>query len=75
MARRTGAVLLVGTILGGWAAPVLAQDVSAPTPVPVDTQPVPGQRIAFVPAPFLPPQLVDPHAESFSDSSEPPFCL
>ena len=30
MARRTGAVLLVGTILGGWATPVLAQDVSAP---------------------------------------------
>lgn len=41
MARRTGAVLLVGTILGGWAAPLLAQEVSAPTPVPVDLQPAP----------------------------------
>ena len=41
MARRTGAVLLVGTILGGWAAPVLAQDVSAPASVPVNMQPPP----------------------------------
>jgi outer membrane protein insertion porin family len=41
MARRTGAVLLVGTILGGWAAPVLAQDVSSPAPVAVDMQPAP----------------------------------
>src|SRR5829696_6024400 len=41
MARRTGALLLVGTILGGWTAPVLAQDVSAPAPVAVDMQPAP----------------------------------
>ena len=42
MARRTGAVLLVGTILGGWSAPILAQEVSAPAPVPVDMQPAPA---------------------------------
>jgi outer membrane protein insertion porin family len=42
MARRTGAVLLVGTILGGWATPVFAQEVSAPAPVPVDMQPAPA---------------------------------
>jgi outer membrane protein insertion porin family len=35
MARRTGAVLLVGTILGGWASPILAQEASPP---PADTQ-------------------------------------
>ena len=42
MARRTGAVLLMGTILGGWSAPLLAQEVSAPAPVPVDMQPAPA---------------------------------
>ncbi len=47
MARRTGALLLVGTILGGWSAPILAQEVSAPAPVPVDMQPAPA------PAPTL----------------------
>ena len=41
MARRTGAVLLVGTILGGWAAPVLAQEASSPVAVPVDMQTAP----------------------------------
>jgi outer membrane protein insertion porin family len=29
--RRAGAILLVGTILGGWSAPLLAQDTSAET--------------------------------------------
>ena len=48
MARRIGAVLLVGTILGGWATPVLAQDTSTATAVPVDTSPVPP------PAPLAP---------------------
>ena len=51
MARRTGAVLLVGTILGGWATPVLAQDASAPAPVPVDMQ---------APPPPAPVQAVTP---------------
>ena len=48
MARRIGALLLVGTILGGWTTPVLAQDTSTATAVPVDTSPVPP------PAPLAP---------------------
>ncbi|WP_310468287.1 outer membrane protein assembly factor BamA [Sphingomonas sp.] len=28
--KRTGAILLVGTILGGWSAPLLAQDATVP---------------------------------------------
>ena len=32
MTRRTGAVLLVGTILGGWSAPLMAQETAAPAP-------------------------------------------
>jgi len=48
MARRTGAVLLVGTILGGWAVPVLAQEASAPVAVPVDTQPPPPAPVQAV---------------------------
>ena len=42
MARRTGAVLLVGTILGGWASPILAQEVSPPA-IPTDQQPSPAE--------------------------------
>jgi outer membrane protein insertion porin family len=44
--RRAGAVLLVGTIIGGWSAPLFAQDSStgtqpaaAPQPAPVAAQP------------------------------------
>ncbi|MES2137912.1 MAG: outer membrane protein assembly factor BamA [Pseudomonadota bacterium] len=43
--RRSGAVLLVGTMLGGWAAPLLAQAAPAPLPAsPVPAQP-PQQRM------------------------------
>jgi len=41
MTRRTGAVLLVGTILGGWSAPLLAQEATAPAPASVVAQPAP----------------------------------
>jgi outer membrane protein insertion porin family len=44
ISRRAGAVLLVGTIIGGWSAPLLAQDTTpdaqpAPTSQPASTQP------------------------------------
>jgi outer membrane protein insertion porin family len=51
VARRTSAVLLVGTILGGWATPVLAQDATAPA-VPVDLQappPAPAPVVGVTP--------------------------
>ena len=38
--KRAGAALLVGTVLGGWSAPVLAQQA-----VPVSTQPQPAPAI------------------------------
>ena len=44
MGKRTGAVLLVGTILGGWSAPLLAQEAAA----------------VAQPAPVAPPQAVTP---------------
>ena len=47
--RRAGALFLVGTVLGGSAAPVLAQ--AAPTP-----QPAPAQPAAAQPAPLAPGQ-------------------
>jgi outer membrane protein insertion porin family len=37
--RRAGRMLLVGTILGGWGAPLLAQATPAPAPVPVAAAP------------------------------------
>jgi len=46
MTRRTGAVLLVGTILGGWATPLLAQAETAPPPAPAVAQPVPATPAA-----------------------------
>jgi len=41
--RRAGAFLLLGTVLGGWAAPVLAQEAApaAEQPQPTATQPQP----------------------------------
>src|SRR4051812_14447039 len=42
MTRRTGAVLLVGTILGGWGAPLMAQETVAPVPAPAVAQPAPA---------------------------------
>ncbi len=48
--KRMGHVLLVGTILSGWAAPALAQETPAPTPV--ETQPaVPAETQVAPPAP------------------------
>ncbi len=38
MNRRLGAVLLVGTILGGWATPLVAQDAAQPATPPAETQ-------------------------------------
>ncbi|MFL6742217.1 MAG: outer membrane protein assembly factor BamA [Sphingomicrobium sp.] len=46
--RRAGAVLLVGTMLGGWAAPALAQDAQTPPAEPA-AQPAPA--LVQTPAP------------------------
>jgi outer membrane protein insertion porin family len=51
ISRRTGAVLLVGTILGGWSAPLLAQDSAPPdasqeAPAQTAPQPAPQQAPA-----------------------------
>ena len=45
-----GSVLLVGTILGGWSAPILAQEAPAEQAQPATTQPAP----APTPAPTAP---------------------
>ena len=42
IARRTGGVLLVGTILSGWSSPLLAQEASPPATPPAETQPAPA---------------------------------
>ena len=42
--KRMGSVLLVSTILGGWSAPILAQDASAQAPA--EQQPAPTQSPA-----------------------------
>jgi len=42
VARRSGALFLAGTVLGGWAAPVLAQEGSAPTAPAAEVQPAPA---------------------------------
>jgi outer membrane protein insertion porin family len=48
--KRMSRVFLVGTILGGWSAPILAQAAAAPAqPVPV--QPAPAQPVTAQPAP------------------------
>ena len=49
--KRAGTALLVGTIIGGWSAPLLAQDAPAPQP----EQPAPAPEPA--PAPAQPDQL------------------
>jgi outer membrane protein insertion porin family len=51
--RRTGAVLLVGTILGGWSAPVLAQQAD---PLAPQQAPAPAQAQPATPAPAAPAQ-------------------
>ena len=50
--RRAGALFLVGTVLGGSAAPLLAQ--AAPPP-----QPAPAQPAAAQPAPLAPGQSIN----------------
>jgi outer membrane protein insertion porin family len=50
--RRTGAVLLVGTILGGWSAPLFAQDTAAPD----SAQQVPAEAAPQAPAQTAPAQ-------------------
>ena len=42
--RRAGGLLLVGTMLGGWAAPLLAQTATPPTPAPAPA-PAPAERV------------------------------
>jgi len=44
--RRVGAVLLVGTMLGGWTAPALAQDTQAPADQLAPTPPAPPPAAA-----------------------------
>jgi outer membrane protein insertion porin family len=53
--RRSGAVLLVGTVLGGWAAPLIAQAAPAPaTPAPAAAAPQAANPTpAATPAPIL----------------------
>jgi outer membrane protein insertion porin family len=48
ISRRAGAILLVGTIIGGWSAPLLAQDNTAPAQ-PAETPP-PATAPAQTPA-------------------------
>ena len=57
ISRRAGAVLLVGTILGGWSAPVLAQDAAVPL-----AQPAPQPAPQAQPAPA--PQVVTARPEA-----------
>ncbi|MEO5774833.1 MAG: outer membrane protein assembly factor BamA [Sphingomicrobium sp.] len=57
--KRTGAVLLVGTILGGWAAPVFAQATTAPQaaqPSPAAADPLAAAPTAAAPAPAAAPR-------------------
>jgi len=60
MGRRTGALFLVGTILGGWGAPLLAQEASPPAAPPAQAQPAPAPtappaQAQPAPAPTAPP--------------------
>lgn len=54
--KRAGAFLLVGTILGGWSAPVLAQAATPPTTQPAPAQPAPATAdpLAATAAPAAP---------------------
>ena len=45
--KRMGGLLLAGTILGGWSAPILAQEApAAPQPAPEAAQPAPAPAVA-----------------------------
>jgi len=63
--RRAGAALLVGTILGGWSAPLLAQQAdplaAQPAPSPAQQPAAPQQRPA-TPAPTNAPPAAAPRA-------------
>ena len=51
LTKRMGGLLLAGTILGGWSAPVLAQDTpAAPQPAPEAAQPVTAPVLAPAPS-------------------------
>ena len=50
IARRAATALLVGTILGGWSAPLLAQDAPAEQP-PAQTPPAAAQQAPVLTAP------------------------
>ena len=52
--ERMASILLVGTILGGWSAPALAQDAPA-QPAPEAAQPAPAPAAQPAPAPAAPP--------------------
>jgi len=52
--KRMGRVFLVGTILGGWSAPILAQEAPAATQ-PAPTQPA---QVVAQPAPLPAPAPV-----------------
>jgi len=51
ISRRAGAVLLVGTILGGWSAPLLAQETAPPTAPETAAQPAAQPAQAAPPPP------------------------
>jgi len=58
--RRAGAFLLVGTMLGGWAAPLVAQTAPPPETQPADTTPPPVDTLA--PVDTAPAQTTAPTA-------------
>ncbi|HET7316108.1 MAG TPA: POTRA domain-containing protein, partial [Sphingomicrobium sp.] len=64
--RRAGALLLVGTVLGGSAAPLLAQAAPAPqTPAPTSSPAAPGAPPA-APTPAATPAPVERTIRSIS---------
>ena len=48
--KRLAATFLMGTILGGWASPALAQDALAPAPETPAQTPAPAQTAPVAPA-------------------------
>jgi outer membrane protein insertion porin family len=58
--RRAGAVFLVGTILGGWSAPVLAQQADPLAPPPQQAPPQPAPAPAQAPPATAAPAQAPP---------------
>ncbi len=56
--RRAGALLLIGTVLGGTAAPLFAQAAPAPTAPPTTAPPATAPDAAAAPAPQAPAEHV-----------------